>query len=113
MASGSTGRRYDAEFMRVQLGRARERGWSLVRLARESGISLPTLCRWRRQIEGERRASQVGFVDVTEALAQPDEPKGQGPPLEVVLRSGHRLLVAAGVATSLLRRVVATLEAPC
>jgi len=52
------------DFMRRQLSRAKERGWSLVRLARESGISLPTLSRWRRRLS-EPVAS--GFVKVVPA----------------------------------------------
>ena len=117
MANGSTGRRYDAEFMRGQLAQARARDWSLVRLARESGISLPTLCRWRRRLDGD------GAARFVELVARPGAPPSSGDvgraaagstaPLEVVLRGGARLLVGESASELLLERVIGVLARTC
>lgn len=110
MAGRSTGRRYDAEFMRRLLGKARDREWSLVRLARESGISLPTLSRWRRRLQGgaEPRFVEVVARPSTEATSVAD-PAG----IEIVTRDGHRVLVGEQASGELLERVVSALSRAC
>jgi len=90
MAGRSTGRRDDAEFMGRLLGKARERSWSLVRLARESGISLPTLSRWRRRLEG---GVEPRFVEMVARSSASSSSADSAAGIEVVLRDGHRVLV--------------------
>jgi steroid 5-alpha reductase family enzyme len=48
--------------MRRLLAKGRQRGWSLVRLARVWGVSLRTLCPWRRRLEGSEGARFVELV---------------------------------------------------
>ena len=111
MAAGRTGRRYDAEFMRRQLVQARSRGWSLGRLARESGISLPTLSRWRQRLSEAEAAS--GFVEVVPTRGGVGVADGDGISLEIELRSGHRVALSGGVDTATIERVLALLSRPC
>lgn len=110
MAVRSTGRRYNAEFMSKLLGKARDRGWSLVRLARESEISLPTLSRWRRRLaeSGEPR-----FVEVVARTSSSSSSADSAAGIEVVLRDGHRVLVGEGASGELLERVFSALARAC
>lgn len=109
MAGRSTGRRYDAGLMRGLLGKARDRRWSLVRLARESGISLPTLSRWRRKLEGGSEPRFVELVARPSTGAPAAEPAG----VEVLTRDGHRVLVGDGASGELLERVFTALARSC
>ena len=68
MTGSGHGRRYEPAFMRDLLEQATARRWSLVRLARESGVSLPTLARWRRRL-GDGSARR--FVEVVSVPAEP------------------------------------------
>jgi hypothetical protein len=111
MAAGRTGRRYGAEFMGRQLARARVRGWSLVRLARESGISLPTLSRWRRRLD--ESAPTNGFVEVVPARRAVGRGDGGGIALEIELRGGHRIALSGGIDAATVERVLSLLSRPC
>lgn len=111
MAAVRTGRRYDAEFMRRQLARAKGQGWSLVRLARESGISLPTLSRWRRRLEGVTPAPR--FVEVVPAQTLQPERAAGGMRVEVELRGGHRVALSGAVDAATVDRLVALLARAC
>lgn len=111
MTGSGHGRRYEPAFMRGLLDRAAAQGWSLVRLARECRISLPTLIRWRRKLA---RETVPRFVELVHAAAdsQPPLPPSPQPPIagasvEVVFPGGVRLLVRdAGISDELLVRVL-------
>ena len=111
MAGTGTGRRYEPAFMRGLLARARDRGWSLVRLARESGVSLPTLIRWRRRLAD---AEPPRFVELKTDPVAPQTVNGAGAAapaaIEVVLCSGDRLLLHEHASEDLLERVVRVLS---
>lgn len=111
MAGSGTGRRYDAEFMRRQLARAKERGWSLVRLARESGISLPTLSRWRRRLDGP--AAATGFVEVVPTRRVTGIGVDGGISVEIELRGGHRIALGGNVDAAIVERVLTLLSRSC
>jgi transposase-like protein len=97
--------------MRGLLSRARSEGRSLVKVAQETGISLPTLSRWRRRLAVSARPSS--FVEVTELVAGPRGPQPPAASIEIRLRGGHRLRVGPGTDAGLLRRVLAVLTASC
>jgi hypothetical protein len=61
------------------------------------------LYRWRRKLDEE--PSSVEFVEV--------RAEAEMAPLEVVLRSGHRLLIRGSVDVSTLVAIVTTLEREC
>lgn len=111
MAGSGTGRRYDAEFMRRQLARAKERGWSLFRLAGESGISLPTLSRWRRRLSDT--PAENGFVEVVPTRRGVGIGDGGGILLEIDLSAGHRIAVSGAVDAATVERVLTLLSRPC
>lgn len=112
MAGTGTGRRYEPEFMRGLLARAVARGWSLVRLARESGVSLPTLVRWRRRLD--EAVAPPRFVELLARghVGAPGGGTSASAPaaVEVVLRSGDRLLLHEHASESLLERVLRALS---
>ena len=111
MAAGPTGRRYEAGFMQRTLQRARERGWSLVRLARESGISLPTLSRWRQKLA--EAATTRGFVEVVPARRAAGIGDGGGIAIEIELRGGHRVALSGEVDAATVERVLTFLSRSC
>jgi transposase-like protein len=112
MAASKHGRRYEAESMRGWFEEARARGWSQARLGRQSGISVPTLARWRRRLESSA-GELPGFVELTHLVPGPSAGGDALAEIEVVLRSGHRLRVGRGVDEATLRRVVAVLDPRC
>jgi transcriptional regulator with XRE-family HTH domain len=110
MAGTGRGRRYDLDFMQRQLARGRERGWSLFRLARETGISLPTLSRWRRRLDGATRpADFIEVVSTRPALGL----GGGGISLEIELKGGHRVALVGGVDGATIERVLSLLARTC
>lgn len=102
MAGTGTGRRYEPAFMPGLL-------------ARESGVSLPSLVRWRRRlgevVEPGRFVELVARGDIGPA----DGAASASPPaaVEVVLRSGNRLLLHERASESLLERVLRALARSC
>ena len=115
MTGSGRGRRYEPVFMRGLLDRAAAQGWSLVRLGRESGISLPTLVRWRRKLARETTAPR--FVELVRAAADSPRPRALPPPscsppvasapVELVFPGDVRLLVRdVGVSDEMLVRVL-------
>jgi len=114
MAAGTTGRRYTPAQMHGLFDKARSHGWSLVRLARESGISLPTLSRWRKRLErGEEGARFVELVAAPSAATPGAEGFTAAPGLELLLRDGARILVREGASERLLACAIAALARPC
>lgn len=106
------GRRRDHREMEALLARRERRGLTWSELSEASGVPRSTLALWHRRLRSERgqRKDRSGFVRVSVvdadrlALAQR---------LEIVLRSGHRVLVPSDVAVDDLRRVIEVLESGC
>lgn len=115
MKGSGHGRRYERAFMRSLLDQAATRGWSLVRLARECGISLPTLIRWRGKLAGETAPSFVELVRTTAGSSPPPPPPIASAPIEVVFPGDIRVLVRdTGISDELLVRVLrATARSAC
>jgi hypothetical protein len=101
--------RRDRKRMAVLFARRQRRGLTWEELAAESGVPKSTLHWWHRRLRAEDEpAARSRFVrvEVVDAAA----PAG---PVEVVLRSGHRVRVAAGFDPEHLRQVILVLESGC
>src|SRR5688572_3455441 len=100
--------RRDRQQMEALFARRQRQGLTWSALSEESGIPLSTLHQWHRRVrEPDRGRRRRGFVAVavTERV-----PAAGDATIEVVLRSGHRVRVAAGFDPEHLRRVIVALE---
>jgi hypothetical protein len=88
-------------FVRLIARRDRD-GLTWRETAESEGVPLPTLMDWARRLRGS------GFVEL--AAGDGSEPVDR---VEVVLRSGRRLLVPLGVASEELFALVVLLERTC
>ena len=97
--------------MKALIARRVRRGLTWVEIAEESGVPLSTLHWWHRRLRVEardgRRRSRFVEVEVEPAT------EAEAGPIEVALRSGHRLLVPSGFDADDLRRLVGVLEPGC
>ena len=95
-------RRSVAEY-RALLERKESEGLTYAELAEASGVPYSSLIRWLPRIKREREVEgEPAFVELE---AEP----GAESSLEVLLASGHRLLVREGFDAAHLRRVADTL----
>ena len=102
--------RRERKQMEALLSRRQRLGLTWSSLSEESGVPLSTLHQWHRRLAGAdrgRRRARFVAVAVTESAAAGDAT------VEVVLRSGHRVRVAAGFDPEHLRRVIVALESGC
>jgi transposase-like protein len=97
--------------MRSLLRRRERRGLTWAELAAESGVPRSTLHWWDRRLRDEDGNEGPRFVrlDVAEAGPAPSPEE----PIEVLARSGHRVLVRSGFDPDSLRRVLGVLDAGC
>jgi hypothetical protein len=100
--------RQDPERMKTWLSRREHHGWSWAELSRRSGLPVWKLRWWRRRFdrtaEPLARASDA-FVAV-DVVTLPS-----ATPIEVVMRSGHRLSVPAGFDEAHVVRLLRVLQA--
>jgi hypothetical protein len=103
--------RQDPEHMKRLLARRERAGWSFPELSRRTGLPVWKLYWWHRRFEKPKAARRPRrtFVPVQVVGA----PRGEGPPLEVITRSGVRIRVPADFQAEHLRRVIEALEAAC
>jgi len=87
---------------RAVLDQQERSGLSVQRFAERESLDAERLYRWRRKLN--RGGGPVGFVEVR---------ADTGAPLEIVLRSGHRLLIRGAADVATLRAIVTTLEREC
>jgi hypothetical protein len=78
-------------------------------LARESGISLPTLSRWRHKLA--EAAATRGFVEVVPARRAVGS--GDGMAIEIEFRGGHRLALSGAVDAETVESVLTLLSRSC
>jgi transposase-like protein len=83
-------------------------GLSVQEFARREGLQPERLYRWRQRLE--EAAGGAGGIEFVEVRAAEIDSFA---PLEIVLRSGHRVLVRGAVDVAVLRTVVLTLEGEC
>ncbi len=97
--------------MRRFLARRERHGWSWAELSRRSGLPVWKLQWWRRRLADKRRAavSERAFVAVKVVNSQPEASSR----LEVITRSGLRVVVPPQFSPEHLRRVLETLEPGC
>lgn len=94
--------------MRSLLRRRERRGLTWAELSAESGVPRSTLHWWDRRLrEEEQEGPRFVRLDITQ-----DATAG-GHPIEVVARSGHRILVPSGFDPRSLRQVLEVLDAGC
>jgi len=105
------GQRRERKQMAALVARRQRRGLTWAELSVESGVPKSTLHWWDRKLRHEGGpAEKPRFVQL--AVVEP-APPAAAMPLEVVLRSGHRVWVAAGFDAEHLRRVILVLESGC
>lgn len=95
--------RWSADQARAVLKEQERSGLSVQRFAEQAGFEAERLYRWRRKLR--KGAESVQFVEVNA--------EGGGAPFEVVLRSGHRLLIRSVSDVATLAAIVTTLEREC
>ena len=95
--------RWSLEQARAVLKRQERSGLSVRRFAEKEGLDAERLYRWQRKLREERRRKR--FVEV--------RAEGVVAPVEVVLRSGHRLLLRGATDVDVLAAIVTTLEREC
>lgn len=89
----------------------------VARVAKKHGVATSLLFRWRKmqgirvRSRGPQAAEEVGFVRVAlPAPIAPREVDHRQTCIEIVLSSGHRVIVGRDVDASALKRVIAALE---
>ena len=106
--------------------RWRDSGLTLKEFAAEIGVNANTLAGWRWRLSSREVVAPVApahrgpaFLEIVAPVEDPSADEGSATeaaapdvePLELVLRSGHRVRVPARFDDAALRRVVAVLEA--
>lgn len=76
--------------------------------ARRHGLTLATFEYWKRRVRREASTAATTFAPVH--LISEKCTEAESPSIDVVLASGERLTVRAGVSVDLLRTVLATLR---
>jgi transposase-like protein len=103
--------RRDAKRMGSLLRRRERRGLTWAELSAETGVPRSTLRWWDRRFRDEGRDEGSRFVRLD---VKPEaSPIASGAPLEVVARSGHRVLVRSGFDPDSLRQILAILDTGC
>lgn len=97
--------------MRALLRRRERQGLTWAELSQVSGVPRSTLHWWQRRLRDEEDEVGPHFVRVDDVTRDGDA--GAREPIEVLLRSGHRLLVRRGFDPDDLRRLVVLLDAGC
>jgi hypothetical protein len=84
-------------------------GLSRSEFCRERGLSLSTLCRYRKRRARQAPAGRNALLAVEVSVQEPG-PTGTGSALAVVLRGGRRIEVGGGFDTGALEQLVRVLE---
>jgi len=103
--------RRDARRMRSLLRKRERHGLTWAELSAESGVPRSTLHWWHRRLRDEERKEGPRFVRLD--IARDKMPTAGGEPIEVVARSGHRVLVRSGFDLRSLREVLEVLDGGC
>jgi transposase-like protein len=101
--------------MAVLIEQWRAAGTSATTFAREHGVSVSTLFRWRRRLAGATpeplpRATEAGHLVPVRLVSALEE---GATALEVTLTTGDRIRLASGVTPETLRVVVQVLRSAC
>jgi len=83
------------------------------RFARRHGVRPWTLWYWSRKLEDASRSRSTSPRTFVPVEVVPDAPPRMATAIEVVLVSGERLTIPAGVSRDQLRAVLAALRAAC
>jgi hypothetical protein len=83
--------------------------------ARERGVSVSTLFRWRRRLAAAKRDAltrppEAGRLVPVRLMSPLDE---SAPAIEVTLTTGDRIRIGSGVTPETVRSVVQALRSPC
>lgn len=97
--------------MRSLLRRRERRGLTWAELSAESGVPRSTLHWWDRRLRDEEQEEGPRFVRLE--IARDATSTADVDPIEVVARSGHRVLVRSGFDPHSLRQVLEVLDAGC
>ena len=97
-------RRYEPSEMVALLDQREREQLSYRELSERSGVPVPTLLSWNRRL---RERDERAFIEVIPQRA----PISSEDRFEVVLRSGHRVVVPTRMDVALLRELVLALEA--
>ena len=111
-------RRWSVEEKLRIVGEAAEPGARVADVARRHDVSRAQIYQWRAALRDgpptEAGSAVVGFVPVVEVAPPPEPPAapafGAGPPVEIGLRGGRSLRVAASLPTAALRRLIRAVE---
>lgn len=103
-----TGRKRNgrSEEWRERIAKQKRSGKTIAQFCKEQGLTEQSFYGWRKRL-GKAEPVSFALVD-TSAMRQPATTE---PVLELVLATGERLRICAGVDTTELRRVVAALRA--
>ena len=96
--------------MAALFARRQRRGLTWEELSAESGVPKSTLHWWHHRLRTEEVAPVASSRFVRVEVVKDAASAG---PVEVVLRSGHRVRVAAGFDSEPLRQVILVLESGC
>jgi len=96
--------------MAALFARRQRRGLTWAELSAESGVPKSTLHWWHRRLWTEEVEPVASSRFVRVEVVKDATPAS---PVEVVLRSGHRVRVAAGFDPEHLRQVILVLESGC
>jgi len=97
--------------MEALLTRRQRLGLTWSELGEESRVPLSTLYKWNRRLKAQGAGGRRRRRFVAVRVMEPERSAGE--PLEVTLRTGHRVRVTPGFDAEHLRRVVAVLESGC
>jgi hypothetical protein len=101
--------------MAVLIDQWRVAGTSAATFAREQGMSVSTLFRWRRRLaaatpDAVTRPADVGHLVPVRLVSALEE---SATAIEVTLTTGDRIRIGAGVTPETVRLVVQALRSPC
>ena len=101
--------------MAVLIDQWRAAGTSARTFAREHGVSVSTLFRWRRRLAAANpdaltRSTEAGQLVPVRLVSALEE---SATAMEVTLTTGDRIRIGSGIASETLRVVVQVLRSPC
>jgi transposase-like protein len=94
------------EYWREMIAKQSRSGMAVQRFCEEHGLTEQSFYAWRKRLKKEQ-PMQFALVQAGPVA----QPAGQDPVMEVVLRTGERLRIGAGVNAAALRMVLEALRA--